>query len=81
MLTRRHIFFGGASAVAFVAAGRILALPSDAKPAETFEIAHSDAEWRALLTRAPTSCLGTRWKTVHSNSPPKESIPGISSGL
>jgi len=51
MLTRRHIFFGGASAVAFVAADRILALPSAAKPAETFEIAHSDAEWRALLTR------------------------------
>jgi peptide-methionine (R)-S-oxide reductase len=51
MLTRRHVFYCGASAFAFVGAIRILGLPSALKAAETFEITHSDAEWQALLMR------------------------------
>jgi peptide-methionine (R)-S-oxide reductase len=51
MLTRRHVFYGGASALAVVGAYRILSQPSPATAAETFEITHSDAEWRTLLMR------------------------------
>ena len=51
MLTRRHIFFGGASVLAFLGAARILGLPSAGRAGESFEITRSDAEWRNLLTR------------------------------
>ncbi len=49
MLTRRHsvYFFAAAGGLALVGPPR---LTSGAKAAEEFEITHSDAEWRKLLT-------------------------------
>lgn len=51
MLTRRHsvYFFAAAGGLALVGAGAAR-LTSGAKAAEEFEITHSDAEWRKLLT-------------------------------
>jgi peptide-methionine (R)-S-oxide reductase len=48
MLTRRHVFSGGASGLALLGANGIWGA---ANAVETFEITHSDAEWRTLLTR------------------------------
>jgi peptide-methionine (R)-S-oxide reductase len=45
------MFYGGASALALLGAYRILSHTSAAKADETFEITHSDAEWRTLLMR------------------------------
>ena len=50
MLTRRYVFWAGASALAVFLANRIFGLGSASQAAETFEVAHSDAEWRALLS-------------------------------
>ena len=51
MLTRRHsvYLFAAAGGLALVGAGAAR-LTSGAKAAEEFEITHSDAEWRKLLT-------------------------------
>lgn len=49
MLTRRHIFAAGAAGVAALALAR-LGRPQPAKAALTFEVTHTDAEWRKLLT-------------------------------
>ena len=57
MLTRRYIFLVGASAIAVFVANRILGRPSASKAAETFEITHSDTEWRTLLTRSQYGVL------------------------
>src|ERR1700730_13104230 len=57
MLTRRHVFWAGASALAIFIANRIFGLPSISQAAETFEVSHSDAEWRALLTPAQYAVL------------------------
>src|SRR5471030_1588492 len=50
MMTRRYVFWAGASALAVFLANRIFGLGSASQAAETFEVAHSDAEWRALLS-------------------------------
>jgi hypothetical protein len=47
----RHIFLASAIALALFVANRILESSSTSKSAETFEIAHSDADWRILLMR------------------------------
>jgi peptide-methionine (R)-S-oxide reductase len=49
MLTRRHIFAAGAAGIAALALAR-LGRPQPAKAALTFEVTHTDAEWRKLLT-------------------------------
>src|SRR5579863_3253325 len=48
MLTRRHVFLAG-TALAVLAAGR-LTRPGDARAATTYEVTHSDDEWRKLLS-------------------------------
>src|ERR1700719_3873218 len=57
MLTRRHVFWAGASALALFIANRIFGAASVSQAAETFEVAHSDAEWRALLKPAQYAVL------------------------
>jgi peptide-methionine (R)-S-oxide reductase len=57
MLTRRHVLWAGASALAIYVANRIFGQPSASQAASTFEVAHSDAEWHALLTPAQYSVL------------------------
>jgi peptide-methionine (R)-S-oxide reductase len=47
MLTRRHVFLAG-TALAVLAAGR-LTRPGDARAATTYEVTHTDDEWRKLL--------------------------------
>ena len=56
-MTRRHFFLAGGSALALFAAYRILGWPSASRAAETFEVAHSDPEWRTLLTPAQFGVL------------------------
>lgn len=46
MITRRRLIAGGAAAVAFRAAWRT----AEVAAAPTFEVTHTDAEWRKLLT-------------------------------
>ena len=48
MLTRRHAFYAGAAGLAALAIGR-LARPHAAKAANSYEVTHTDAEWRKLL--------------------------------
>jgi peptide-methionine (R)-S-oxide reductase len=54
MLTRRYALWAGASALALFMADRLfglgVGLGSATQASETFEVSHSDAEWRALLT-------------------------------
>jgi peptide-methionine (R)-S-oxide reductase len=54
MLTRRHALWAGTSALALFIANRMFGLDfglgSVSQASETFEVTHSDAEWRALLT-------------------------------
>jgi peptide-methionine (R)-S-oxide reductase len=57
MLTRRHVFWAGASALALFIANRLFGPPSVSQAAETFEVSHSDAEWRQLLTSAQYAVL------------------------
>jgi peptide-methionine (R)-S-oxide reductase len=50
---RRFLLTGTAAAAAFAFAGRLRALAAGSKndtPPENFEVAHSDDEWRRLLT-------------------------------
>ncbi len=49
MLTRRYVFGAGAVAVAALSVGHF-GRPDPAKAAATFEVTHTDAEWRKLLT-------------------------------
>ena len=51
MLTRRHVFYGGIAGVAALLAGR-LARPGSLMAAEskTYEVTHTDEEWRKLLS-------------------------------
>jgi peptide-methionine (R)-S-oxide reductase len=51
------MFLAGGSALALVAAYRILGFPSASDAAETFEIVRSDAEWRASLPPASYAVL------------------------
>ena len=50
MLTRRHALLAGAAGIAALALGR-MTWPggADAEAAKTYEVTHTDAEWRALL--------------------------------
>jgi len=57
MLTRRYVFWAGASALAVFIANRIFGLGWVSQAAETFEVTHSDAEWSALLTPAQYGVL------------------------
>jgi peptide-methionine (R)-S-oxide reductase len=57
MPTRRYVILASASALALIGAGRLVWRPSMAGAAETFEVAHSDEEWRKLLTPAQYSVL------------------------
>jgi peptide-methionine (R)-S-oxide reductase len=58
---RRFLFSGAAAVVALAAVSRrrpLAATPADAgKPAESFEIVHTDAQWGKLLTPAQYSVL------------------------
>jgi peptide-methionine (R)-S-oxide reductase len=52
MLTRRHAFYFGAAAVGALALGRLTrpqAVQADT-PAHSYEVTHTAAEWRKLLT-------------------------------
>jgi peptide-methionine (R)-S-oxide reductase len=51
MLTRRHVFYGGIAGVAALLVGR-LARPGSLMAAEskTYEVTHTDEEWRKLLS-------------------------------
>jgi peptide-methionine (R)-S-oxide reductase len=57
MLTRRNLILAGASALALIGASRLVSRPSAADLAASFEVSHSDAEWRNLLTPAQYSVL------------------------
>jgi peptide-methionine (R)-S-oxide reductase len=57
MFSRRHIFLGSAAAIALVGFGRSLAPQNAATASERFEVTHTDAEWRELLTREQFSVL------------------------
>ena len=56
MMTRRAIFLSTAGVLAAYAAMRFGA-PTDAAPAQTFEVQKSDEEWRRLLTPAQYDVL------------------------
>jgi peptide-methionine (R)-S-oxide reductase len=56
MMTRRTIFLGTAGAIAAYVAMRFGA-PTDAAPAQNFEVQKSDEEWRRLLTPAQYDVL------------------------
>jgi peptide-methionine (R)-S-oxide reductase len=49
MLKRRHVFLAGAAGLAAIALGR-LTWPHAARAAKTYEVTHTDAEWRKLLS-------------------------------
>jgi peptide-methionine (R)-S-oxide reductase len=49
MLTRRRILLAGAAGIAALALGRLLS-PHRAEAAKTYEVTHTDAEWRKLLS-------------------------------
>ncbi len=49
MLTRRQTLFAGTAAIAVLAFGRLLR-PLGATAATSFEVTHTDEEWRKLLT-------------------------------
>jgi peptide-methionine (R)-S-oxide reductase len=75
MVTRRHLFSGGASGFAFVCANGIWGA---ANAGETFEITHSDAEWRTLLTRDQFAILRQQGTERPYSSPlDHEKRPGI----
>jgi len=57
MLSRRYALWAGASALALFVAGRLFGRPSVSEAAESFAVAHSDAEWHSLLTPAQYSVL------------------------
>jgi len=58
MLSRRHMLLAG-TAILFVGLGRLFGRRSSAtaSESETFEVTHSDAEWRQLLNPAQYEVL------------------------
>jgi len=50
MLTRRHVFFAGALGMAALSVVRLVR-PHAAAAASTYEVTHTDDEWRGLLSR------------------------------
>jgi peptide-methionine (R)-S-oxide reductase len=55
MITRRRVLLLGVGGVAAACRGRML--ERDVRAAEKFEVTHTDAEWRALLTPAQYAVL------------------------
>ncbi len=55
MLTRRHLFRAGAAGLAIISLGRFGG--AHAATGKAFEVTHSDAEWRKLLTPAQYDVL------------------------
>jgi peptide-methionine (R)-S-oxide reductase len=49
MLTRRNALLAGATGIAALALGRFI-WPHSAAAAKTYEVSHTDAEWRKLLS-------------------------------
>ena len=49
MLTRRHAFFAGTTALAALFAGRLTGTGA-ARAATSYEVTHTDEEWRKLLS-------------------------------
>jgi peptide-methionine (R)-S-oxide reductase len=77
MLTRRYVFSAGASALAVFLANRIFGLQSVSQAAETFEVAHTDTEWRTLLTPAQYGVLRLQGTERPFSSPlDREHRPG-----
>ncbi len=68
MLTRRHVFYAGAAGLAALAIGR-LSRPQPAKAAATFEVTHTDAEWKKLLTPAQYNVLREQGTELPFTSP------------
>jgi peptide-methionine (R)-S-oxide reductase len=57
MLTRRHVFYAGAAGLAVWSLGRLAApRPVNAAP-HPYEVTHTDAEWKKLLTPAQYDVL------------------------
>jgi peptide-methionine (R)-S-oxide reductase len=56
MVTRRHIFTAGAAGIAALTIGR-LGRTQPATAAPVYEVMHTDAEWRKLLTPAQYDVL------------------------
>ncbi len=57
MLTRRQMLLYGASAAAVLVAARFLGTSADATGGAPFEVTHTDAEWRKLLSPEQYSVL------------------------
>jgi peptide-methionine (R)-S-oxide reductase len=51
------MLLGSAAAIVFVGIGRVLGPRSAATASEAFEVTHTDAEWRELLTREQYAVL------------------------
>ena len=56
MFTRRQAMYAGAAGIAVLAIGRV-ARPHAVRAATTYEVTHSDAEWKKLLTPAQYDVL------------------------
>jgi peptide-methionine (R)-S-oxide reductase len=50
MLTRRHVFLAGAASVAALAMSRLTWFRAATAATTTYEVTHTDAEWRKLLS-------------------------------
>jgi peptide-methionine (R)-S-oxide reductase len=57
MLTRRHVFYTGALAVAVLGLGRLMRPRAVQAETHPYEVTHSDEEWHKLLTPAQYDVL------------------------
>ena len=72
ILTRRHALFGAAVAGALAATGSVLACTASGAPrtpAKTFEVNHTDDEWRHLLSPQQYAVLRTASTEAPYSSP------------
>ena len=65
MLTRRHALLSGAAGIAALALGR-LTWPHSAEAAKTYEVTHTDAEWRRMLSPEAYEVLRQRARSGRS---------------